>query len=78
MAIFGYADSVLQNSLTGAQHVSLVIGLASCSSGSGCPADAYSGLGKPLYVGGFDPQYHESALPPYQNFVSFPLTVRLG
>ncbi|KAL1734876.1 hypothetical protein EV714DRAFT_244850 [Schizophyllum commune] len=56
------------NSLTGAQHVSLVIGLASCSSGSGCPADAFSGLGRPLYVGGFDPQYHESALPPYQNF----------
>ncbi|TRM70273.1 hypothetical protein BD626DRAFT_476891 [Schizophyllum amplum] len=56
------------NSLTSVQHVSLVISLASCGQANECPSSAYETLGTPMYVGGFDPQYHESALPPYQNF----------
>ncbi|KAL1745381.1 hypothetical protein HDZ31DRAFT_36634 [Schizophyllum fasciatum] len=56
------------NSLTGAKHVAVVIGLASCPADSGCPPDAYYSLGTPMYVGGYEPELHESDQPPYQNF----------
>ncbi|KAF9242048.1 hypothetical protein BU15DRAFT_60559 [Melanogaster broomeanus] len=65
------------NSLTGSEEVAVVIGFQSCSS-SPCisPADY---MGQILYNGPFDPQYHESYNPPYQNFtVQIPATAATG
>ncbi|KAG0709263.1 hypothetical protein DFH29DRAFT_978825 [Suillus ampliporus] len=54
------------NSLTGSEEVAVVIGLQSCQ-GMPCidPADF---MGHILYNGPFNPQYHETYNPPYQNF----------
>ncbi|KAF5369323.1 hypothetical protein D9758_002747 [Tetrapyrgos nigripes] len=64
------------NSLTGVQHVSVVISMFNCA-GEPCPVSSSGAvpdsLGSPLFMGGFDPEFHEGALPPYQNFtVSLP------
>lgn len=46
--------------------MAVAIGIASCDSGSCYPADEV--MGTILYNGKFNPVYHESSQPPYQNF----------
>jgi hypothetical protein len=55
----------------------VAIGLSSCES-SPC-RDADEVLGTILYNGPFKPEYHESSLPPYENFtVTVPASATLG
>ncbi|KAF5385723.1 hypothetical protein D9757_005490 [Collybiopsis confluens] len=66
------------NSLTGMQHISAVIGIINCA-GAPCPTDATSTLGIPVFSGNYTPQFHETNLPPYQNFsVTAPSTLAAG
>ncbi|KAG6329264.1 hypothetical protein ID866_9824 [Astraeus odoratus] len=65
------------NSLTGSEEVAVVIGFQSCGT-SACisPADY---MGVILYNGPFNPQYHETTLPPYENFtVQIPTSASTG
>ncbi|KAG2135182.1 uncharacterized protein EDB93DRAFT_1171184 [Suillus bovinus] len=65
------------DSLTGSEEVAVVIGIQSCP-GSPCisPADY---MGQILYNGPFDPQFHETYLPPYDNFtVQIPSSIANG
>ncbi|KAF9267412.1 hypothetical protein L218DRAFT_955302 [Marasmius fiardii PR-910] len=55
------------NSLTGMKHVSVVISSLDCT--QECSKQVASdSLGKTLYAGDYDPEFHESDKPPYQNF----------
>lgn len=57
--------------------MAVAIGIASCSSGGCHPADEM--MGTILYNGKFDPVYHESSQPPYQNFtVEVPTSLAHG
>ncbi|KAF9265350.1 hypothetical protein L218DRAFT_957536 [Marasmius fiardii PR-910] len=57
------------NFQSSATEVGIVIGIASCASGSGCIAPADGGIGTILYNGSFNPQFKSgSPLPPHQNF----------
>lgn len=56
-----------QDSLTGSEEIAVVIGINKCSSGATCSSPEES-MGTVLYNGPFDPQFHETYLPPYQNF----------
>ncbi|KAJ5834756.1 hypothetical protein N7447_000782 [Penicillium robsamsonii] len=65
------------NSLSPSKEMGVAIGLSSCKS-SPC-RDADEVLGTMLYNGPFNPQYHESSLPPYENFtVIVPASATLG
>jgi len=71
------STALLQNSLTGSEEVAVVIGLQSCP-GTPCisPADY---MGQILYNGPFNPQYHETYNPPYENFtVQIPSNSAVG
>ena len=57
---------VSQNSLTGSEEVAVVIGLQSCPDRPCTPPSGF--MGTILYNGPFSPVYHETYLPPYQNF----------
>ncbi|EAW24725.1 uncharacterized protein NFIA_102090 [Aspergillus fischeri NRRL 181] len=65
------------NSLTGSQEIAVAIGLSSCAD-----SKCYSSedvMGTILYNGPFKPEYHESGLPPYQNFsVNIPESIGKG
>ncbi|KAK7469281.1 hypothetical protein VKT23_003765 [Stygiomarasmius scandens] len=70
------------NSLTGVQHVSVVISMFLCA-GEPCPVNstgaAPNTLGTPMFMGDFNPEFHEGDLPPYQNFtVTIPGSVQGG
>ncbi|ESK87151.1 hypothetical protein Moror_11844 [Moniliophthora roreri MCA 2997] len=54
------------NSLTGVEHVSVVVSMLECA--AECPQNAADSLGKPLFAGNYTPEYHEGSKPPYQNF----------
>ncbi|KAJ5272714.1 hypothetical protein N7478_007839 [Penicillium angulare] len=54
------------NTLTGSEEINVSIGFTSCPNG-GCPP-AEEELGTVVYSGSFTPEYHESPLPPYENF----------
>lgn len=57
--------------------MAVAIGINPCSSGRCLPATDV--LGTVLYNGPFNPVYHESALPPYQNFtVTIPEGINPG
>lgn len=56
----------MQNSLSGSTEIGVVIGFTSCADAPCRTAEDV--LGKILYNGPFKPVYHESSLPPYQNF----------
>ncbi|KAK7056836.1 hypothetical protein VNI00_002553 [Paramarasmius palmivorus] len=61
------------NSLTGVQHVSVVVSMLDCA--AQCAENAADTLGKPLFTGDYTPEYHEGSKPPYQNFtVTLPET----
>ncbi|KAG1839187.1 hypothetical protein C8R48DRAFT_621813 [Suillus tomentosus] len=65
------------DTLTGSVEVAVVIGIQSCP-GTPCidPADY---MGQILYNGPFDPQFHETYLPPYENFtVQIPSSIASG
>lgn len=65
------------NSLSGSEEVAVVIGIQSCP-GAPCisPADY---MGQILYNGPFNPQYHETYNPPYENFtVQIPSSITAG
>ncbi|KIM57491.1 hypothetical protein SCLCIDRAFT_130440 [Scleroderma citrinum Foug A] len=65
------------NSLTGSEEVAIVIGFQSCGT-NGCISPS-SFMGQILYNGPFDPQYHESMTPPYENFtVQVPSSAAAG
>ncbi|KAF8838742.1 hypothetical protein BDN67DRAFT_991149 [Paxillus ammoniavirescens] len=65
------------NSLTGSEEVAVVIGFQSCPSGPCISPASY--MGQILYNGPFDPVYHETYNPPYQNFsVQVPATASTG
>ncbi|CAI7582295.1 unnamed protein product [Penicillium bialowiezense] len=65
------------NSLSGSTEIGVVIGFTSCDSGPCRAADEV--LGTVLYNGPFKPVYHESSLPPYQNFtVTVPSSAAKG
>ncbi|KAE9387399.1 hypothetical protein BT96DRAFT_927632 [Gymnopus androsaceus JB14] len=69
---------VFGNSLTGVQHLNLVISMLDCA-GTACPTDAGSGLETPLFVGNFTPVFQSGNLPPYENFtVTIPETLSTG
>ncbi|EED14702.1 conserved hypothetical protein [Talaromyces stipitatus ATCC 10500] len=55
------------DTLTGSQEIAVVIGISKCNSGGRCASPDES-MGTVLYNGPFNPQFHETALPPYQNF----------
>lgn len=68
---------MIQNSLSPSKEMGVAIGLSSCAS-SPC-RDADEVLGTILYNGPFKPEYHESGLPPYENFtVTVPASATLG
>jgi len=72
----GFGDT-----LTGVQHVSVVIATFNCAAIDGCPVlDASSPtLGDPLFKGNYTPEFHEGNLPPYENYtVSIPATLTAG
>ncbi|KAJ5104533.1 hypothetical protein NUU61_001880 [Penicillium alfredii] len=54
------------NTLSPSQEMAVAIGIASCGK-KGCNV-ASDVLGTVVYNGKFKPEYHESGLPPYQNF----------
>ncbi|CAG8367160.1 unnamed protein product [Penicillium salamii] len=54
------------NSLSGSTEIGVVIGFTSCVDAPCHTAEDV--LGKVLYNGPFKPVYHESNLPPYENF----------
>lgn len=57
--------------------MAVAIGFASCGSGGCYPADEI--MGTVVYNGKFDPVYHETYLPPYQNFtVTVPASFKAG
>lgn len=64
------SDVVIQvqrpNTITGSTEMAVAIGISSCATQACIPSDEYMGI--ILYNGPFKPEYHESALPPYQNF----------
>jgi hypothetical protein len=67
----------LKDTLTGSEEVAVVIGLQSCPE-TPCisPADL---MGQILYNGPFNPQYHETYNPPYENFtVQVPSNIASG
>ncbi|KAJ5384834.1 hypothetical protein N7517_002745 [Penicillium concentricum] len=65
------------NSLSPSKEMGIAIGLSSCKSSPCREADEV--LGTVLYNGPFNPQYHESSLPPYENFtVTMPTSATLG
>ncbi|CAI7581212.1 unnamed protein product [Penicillium glandicola] len=65
------------NSLSPSTEIGVVIGFSSCAS-SPC-RDADEVLGTILYNGPFSPVYHETSLPPYENFtVTVPASAALG
>ncbi|KAJ9492555.1 hypothetical protein VN97_g664 [Penicillium thymicola] len=65
------------NSLSSSKEMGVAIGLSSCAS-SPC-RDADEVLGTILYNGPFNPVYHESNLPPYENLtVTVPASATLG
>ena len=69
--------SFLKDTLTGSEEVAVVIGLQSCP-GTPCisPTDL---MGQILYNGPFNPQYHETYNPPYENFtVQVPSNIASG
>lgn len=59
-------SSRIQNSLTGSTEMAVAISLASCPSRACQPSSSI--MGCIIYNGLFDPAYHETYLPPYQNF----------
>ncbi|KAE9396632.1 hypothetical protein BT96DRAFT_1039203 [Gymnopus androsaceus JB14] len=63
------------NSLTGVQHVSVVIAILDCAAlGETCPTlDAGSTLGVPLFSGNYTPEFHEQNLT-----VTIPQTLTAG
>ncbi|KAL4760986.1 uncharacterized protein BDW70DRAFT_53864 [Aspergillus foveolatus] len=66
------------NSLTGSTELAVAIGLQSCPKDHCVPADEMLGTAQ-LYHGDFNPQYHESYLPPYENFtVTIPASTPKG
>ncbi|EKV07748.1 hypothetical protein Pdw03_4204 [Penicillium digitatum] len=65
------------NSLSPSKEMGVAIGLSSCASFPCRDADEV--LGAILYNGPFNPVYHESNLPPYENFtVTVPASATLG
>ncbi|CAP94588.1 hypothetical protein E8E15_004511 [Penicillium rubens] len=65
------------NSLSSSKEMGVAIGLSSCESAPCRDADEV--LGTILYNGPFKPEYHESSLPPYENFtVTVPASATLG
>ncbi|KAF3389484.1 hypothetical protein F1880_003470 [Penicillium rolfsii] len=75
------SDIVVQvqrpNSLTGSTEMAVAIGISSCTNGPCIPSDEF--MGTILYNGGFKPEYHETSLPPYENFtVTVPSSFAAG
>ena len=67
----------MQNSLSPSTEVAVVIGFSSCAS-TPCRS-AEDILGTILYNGPFKPVYHETNLPPYENFtVTLPSSAAKG
>ncbi|KAJ6096627.1 hypothetical protein N7486_007373 [Penicillium sp. IBT 16267x] len=65
------------NSLTNSEEMAVAIGFASCGSGGCYPTDEF--MGTVVYNGKFNPVYHETYLPPYQNFtVTVPASFKAG
>ncbi|KAJ5543940.1 hypothetical protein N7513_003470 [Penicillium frequentans] len=65
------------NSLTGSTEMAVAIGLVSCLHQVCQPASNI--MGSIVYNGLFDPAYHETYLPPYQNFtVTVPFAFAAG
>lgn len=70
ISIFLSLPDYAQNSLTGVQHLNLVISMLDCA-GTACPTDAGSGLETPLFVGNFTPVFQSG------NLVSVPTLFHL-
>ena len=67
----------IQNSLSGSTEMAVAIGLVSCLHRVCQPASNI--MGSIVYNGLFDPTYHETYLPPYQNFkVTVPFAFAAG
>ncbi|KAI2713380.1 hypothetical protein CBS147332_5120 [Penicillium roqueforti] len=65
------------NSLSGSTEVGIAIGLSSCASAPCRSAEDI--LGTILYNGPFSPVYHETNLPPYENFtITVPASATVG
>ncbi|PYH40799.1 uncharacterized protein BP01DRAFT_360941 [Aspergillus saccharolyticus JOP 1030-1] len=66
------------NTITGSQEMALAIGFQSCATSGSCfPVD--EDMGTILYNGAFAPAYHETYLPPYENFtVTVPASAPAG
>ncbi|KAJ5543736.1 hypothetical protein N7513_007244 [Penicillium frequentans] len=65
------------NSLSGSTEMAVAIGLVSCLHRVCQPASNI--MGSIVYNGLFDPTYHETYLPPYQNFtVTVPFAFAAG
>ncbi|KAL2826703.1 hypothetical protein BDW59DRAFT_145056 [Aspergillus cavernicola] len=54
------------NFLSGSREIGIAIGIQSCPTEPCIPSE--SSLGTELYNGSFNPEYHENAIPPYENF----------
>ncbi|KAI2787699.1 hypothetical protein POX_f08074 [Penicillium oxalicum] len=54
------------NNQSGSKEMAVAIGIYSCPTSECFTPDET--MGTILYVGSFDPKYHEFNLPPYQNF----------
>ncbi|KAG8219112.1 hypothetical protein J3R82DRAFT_5009, partial [Butyriboletus roseoflavus] len=66
-----------QDSLTGSDQVAVAIGLQSCVDRACVDPSEY--MGTLLYSGPINPQFHETYLPPYQNFtVQVPSSLPAG
>jgi hypothetical protein len=75
------SDIVVQvqrpNSLTGSTEMAVAIGISSCATRPCNPPDEF--MGTILYNGAFKPEYHETSLPPYENFtVTVPSDFAVG
>lgn len=57
----------LQNSIMGSREVGLVLSFQYCQKPNPCPP-ATNQLGSVLFIGQFNPQFHEIPGQPYQNF----------
>lgn len=65
------------NSLTNSEEVAVVIGIQSCPKTPCISPAGY--MGQILYNGPFNPQYHETYNPPYENFtVQIPSSIASG
>ncbi|KAJ5639606.1 uncharacterized protein N7484_007468 [Penicillium longicatenatum] len=64
------------NTASASREVAVVIGIADCTYGCWPASEA---VGTILYNGPFDPVYHETYMPPYQNYtITVPSTFPAG